>query len=207
MSEQLHKIEFDEAAHRYVVDGIERPSVTQLIYQAGLINDRWWSEESRTRGQAVHVACHYLDENDLDIATVDEAHRPYVLAWEKFRRDARFTPDLIEHRIFHPIYGYCGTLDRTGRIEGGAELLLDLKTGVAERWHGCQVAGYANVFDKPGRFRRMTVQLKKDATYKVHEYSTSEYRDHWTTFLACYELWRFRQEGKKHVRTRDDAAA
>lgn len=206
MTAESPVIEFDEVAHRYVVGGVERPSVTQVIYQAGLIDDRWWSEEARNRGKAVHIACHYLDEGDLDIESVDEAHRLYVRAWERFKADARFTPKLIEHRIFHPTYGYCGTLDRTGTIEGGATILLDIKTGLAERWHGIQLAGYANSFDKPGRFRRLTVLLRRDGTYKVHEYSATEYRDHWNTFRACLAISNFKQEARKHVRTRDDAA-
>ena len=60
-----HPIQFDEAAHVYTVAGVERPSVTQILKDAGLIDTTWYTDEARQRGRAVHLAAQFLDEDDL----------------------------------------------------------------------------------------------------------------------------------------------
>ena len=79
-------IVFDEGAHVYKVNDRVVPSVTQIIYAAGLVDDTWFTDEARNRGRIVHTASHYLDENDLVLDSLDEKYRPYLSAWERFKR-------------------------------------------------------------------------------------------------------------------------
>ena len=191
-------IVFDEGAHVYKVNDRVVPSVTQIIYAAGLVDDTWFTDEARNRGRIVHTASHYLDENDLVLDSLDEKYRPYLSAWERFKREARFTPDLIEHRIYHKVWGYCGTLDRTGTFDGGTKCILDLKTsgsksGTPEKWWPLQLSAYISALDipDPGAYRRMNVSLHKDGTFRVHEYPNGQYRDAWNMFLACLSIWNY----------------
>jgi hypothetical protein len=198
MTATTPKIEFNEELHEYRVAGVRKPSVTTIIAAAGLIDDSHFTEESRERGKAVHAASHYLDEGDLDLSTVLGEHRPYLDAWVKFRNQTEFEPDRIEHRVYHSIYGYCGTLDRTGRFGDRSTAILDIKTGLEAAWHAIQIGAYSYALEQEGvkanSFRKMTVMLRRDGTFKVKEYPASEYRDNWNTFLSCLNLWNFRAE-------------
>jgi hypothetical protein len=141
-----HPIQFDEAAHLYTVAGVERPSVTQILKDAGLIDTTWYTDEARERGRAVHFATQFLDEDDLDWDTVLPQYRGYVAAWERFKAESHFIISrdsdgklLIEYLLFQPVSGYCGMLDRVGhhrhdRISdryknGGSAGLARLSTG------------------------------------------------------------------------------
>jgi hypothetical protein len=196
-------IVFDEGEHKYYVDGVLRPSVTQIIYAAGLVSDQWWTDEARERGRIVHAASHFADEGDLAIDTVEEKYRPYLNAWERFKIEAHFTPELIEHRIWHPAWGYCGTLDRTGRFDGGGRALIDLKTssghGKPEDWWPLQLAGYIKALEAMGMetlgYRRINVTLHKDGTFKVHEWPTGAFKDAWNTFLCALGIWTHKNGG------------
>jgi hypothetical protein len=88
---------FDHEAHRYTLDGVELPSVTQVLERCGLIDfSRVPSailRGAKDRGTAVHTACHYFNENDLDLAdfklTFPE-YWPYLSAWITFRQESGF---------------------------------------------------------------------------------------------------------------------
>jgi hypothetical protein len=201
-------ITFDPAKHEYSVDGAVRRSVTQIISDAGLIDDAWFTETSRLRGQAVHVACHYFDERDLESGWMETSpHAGYVLAWEKFKAESGFVPDLIEQRMYNPVLGYCGTLDRTGKI-GQASILLDIKTSATRQdWHAVQLAGYAGFFPKPLVFRRFTVHLRSDWTYKVEEQHSSTYMDSWQDFLAAMRISEIKHGRKRGSSSRTSSAS
>lgn len=158
---------FDEEKHLYLFKGQEVKSVTQILKARGFIDDRWFTEESRARGQAVHAACHYLDEEDLDWDTLDPIVVPYVRAYEKFKIEHGFIPHLMEHRVFNPTYMYAGTLDRTGWINE-REVLLDFKSGAISPWVGLQLAGYGLCLKK--RLPRIALRLKADETYELREF-------------------------------------
>ena len=55
-------LSFDPITHQYRLDGERVPSVTQVLSVCGLIDDTWYTEESRQRGQAIHLATKLLDE-------------------------------------------------------------------------------------------------------------------------------------------------
>ena len=170
------KLEFDPEKHEYRLDGFVVPSVTQVLKELGLINARWYTEESRQRGNAVHAACHYLDDEELDYGSLDPIVVPYVRAYEKYKLEREFEPQMIEAHVFDPVYKYAGTLDRTGEDKDGP-ILLDLKTGAVNWVTGLQTAGYDRCIPWPiyagGKTRcrrRIAVQLNNDGNYKIHEF-------------------------------------
>jgi hypothetical protein len=188
-------IELDEEHHVYKVSSIVRPSVTQVLKDAGLIDTHWYTEEARLRGKAVHAACQFLDEDDLDWETVLPAYQGYVQGWAKFKRDSGFQigrdgegRPLVEYRLYHPVFGYCGTLDRQGAI-GSAEYLVDLKTGTPEEWHGYQLAGYSQCLPDALSRKRMTVHLKANGRYTTHEYGLDRFACDWQVFSASVVVW------------------
>jgi len=203
----MSHIAFNAERHEYTVDGRAFDSVTQILSGAGLIETEWRSEAAMARGRAVHVATHYLDEDDLDPQWMETSpFAGYVRAWERFKSETQFTPELIEHRVFNAKLGYCGTLDRTGSFAGNpVRALADIKTGPPETWHRIQTAAYAACFEKPAAFRRMTIHLQRDGNYFIKEYHPKDFAETMNVFHAALII---NQERKgNHVSSRSDASA
>lgn len=172
-------IRFDPIPHRYFLEpsGEELPSVTACLQECGLIDfsmiPRHILDAAAERGTAVHAACHYLDDGDLDWDTLDPRYRGYVEAWERFRHDWQFEPLLVEHMIWSPHYRYAGRMDRVGtlpRKDGGHDLvILDFKTGDWVKGYRYQMAAYNGALDEPRKYRRLPLQLCDNGEYRSHE--------------------------------------
>jgi len=194
-----HLMEFDAETHTYYVDGDAKPSVTQILKLAGLVDDQWFTEFGRWRGSAVHKATHYFDEGDIDRRTLDPIVKPFVNDWIDFRKATGFTPTMIEKQFYDEAYGFCGTPDRRGYFLGGkpeeSKELIDIKTypgGKAPWWTRYQLAGYGRLLDSRAIFRRYAVVLTGNGA-NVEEYSTSEYVEDVNGFLACCAVARIKQ--------------
>lgn len=158
---------FDPSSHKYFIDEVEVPSVTQVLVESGMIDTAFYDEEGKKRGSAVHQACHYLDEDDLDLETLSPELRPYVDAYVSFKDETGFVPTLIEHQVYDRIYGFAGTLDRTGTMKG-KNVLLDIKTGSVAPFAAIQTAAYQVTLG--GHNHRFALQLKPDGTFKLLEF-------------------------------------
>jgi hypothetical protein len=191
-------LKFDEAEHRYYLDTTPVPSVTTVLQATGLINYDFLApalrEKYLARGQAVHLATCHNDEGDLVEDTVSDEIRGYLEAWRTFRRDYNFVPHLVEQRVCNSQYGFAGTLDRTGRIRGGAEFIIDIKTGAAPAATRCQLAAYASCLPHPRTRLRRCAELHADGSYRVIPYQTSDYQRDLNEFLAALETYRAREE-------------
>ncbi len=174
---------FDAGAHVYRHDGVRVPSVTQILAAEGFIDYSFLGEDSAhylSRGQAVHAACEYLDEDRLDWSTVAPAIEGYVRGYQKFKRVLGFYPTHIETHVFDEIYRYAGTLDRVGRIGDARKILIDLKTGPICSWVGAQLGGYAGavrfnqIFADWNYLERWGVQLTADGGYQITKFEDHE---------------------------------
>lgn len=155
---------FDPITHTFKINGVPVPSVTQALKAANIIDDRFYTDEARERGIAVHAACHYLDEECLDWETVAPEIVPYVEAYQRFKDESGFVPALIEEPVFNAQYFYGGILDRTGLLNGQA-VLLDLKSGDPEPWANLQTAGYWGCLAQ--KHARYTLRLYPEGKYKL----------------------------------------
>lgn len=187
-------LEFEEATHAYRLNGQKVPGVTGVLEGLGIIDTEWFLPEHALRGQFVHSATHFWDEDDLDLATVDPHYSGYVNGWVQFRKDSGFKPHLIEQRVWHSS-GYAGTLDRTGWLNG-RYILLDIKSGGLPGWTGLQTTGYEQALkerilhkeiDAPMPVSRYAVQVKKDGKYSLKEYTDWQDRDVWNAALRVYQ--------------------
>jgi hypothetical protein len=188
---------FDEAAHRYYLDGAPLPSVTTVLAVAGLLDYGFLGERREAylaRGRAVHVATQQDDEGGLAEETLDAEITGYLRAWRAFKRDYGFTPNLIEHRVCSLRYGYAGTLDRVGRVRDGSEWLLDIKTGAAPAAARLQLAAYAGCLPHPRARLRRCVELHRDGGYRIIAYETSDWPRDFMAFTAALELFRTGRE-------------
>src|SRR5215471_902905 len=88
--------------HTYICEGRIVPSVTQVLNACGLVCyegiPQAILDHKADIGRAAHAACHYLDEGELEWESLDPEVEPYVRAWQKFRGEAPFRHELVEHR-------------------------------------------------------------------------------------------------------------
>jgi hypothetical protein len=159
---------FRARGHVYTHEGRVVPSVTQVLTLAGLDElahvPRRCLARAGALGSAVHQACQFLDEDDLDLDSLDPEIVGYVLGWQRFKQEYDFTPIVIERRgisVGERNYGFC--LDRIG-IVGEHELLVEIKTGEnpLPSW-AIQTAAYAEAEEFDGA--RLTVHVAADGSY------------------------------------------
>ena len=169
---------FDPGSHEYSEDdGIPIPSVTQIHKAAGVVDDRWFTAESRDKGTAAHKLCeryaagHREDKHGRPLRDL-----PYVNAFAQWIDDYHPWAIDTECMIYHRLNGiaYAGTFDLRALIDG-KRVLIDLKTGAKSKTHAVQLAAYsmARIVDKSGRVtdnfvnpsKCATLYLKADAKY------------------------------------------
>src|SRR5574337_183622 len=174
---------FNEADHSYRTDGVLLvPSVTGIIKECRSASyDQIRQdilENRRNLGAHVHTCTQYQDTGVRDESKVHAKAVPYLKAWEKFKREGRFIPQLIEEHVVEAISGMPlgGTPDRVGKLEG-ILCAVDIKISrQRERWWGVQTAGYAVLCAGGGlevgkRTRRRVVQLSDDETYHIWNFN------------------------------------
>lgn len=189
---------FDAATHTYYWCGVRVPSVTQVLEDVGIIDYSHIPDPIRRhaldRGSAVHLATRYSDEGDLAETTVSDEIRPYLRAWQNFRLQANFSPNYIERQYYQQRYRYAGTLDRVGYYllpeVTTAPVLLDIKAGEAPDWVRYQLAAYAAFYQNPAQFRRVAVELHKDATYRIFEFDCADHSRDLSVFLSALTVYR-----------------
>lgn len=182
-------VEFDAEKHEYKIGGAVVASVTQILKAGGIIDGRWYTDESRARGTAVHVACDLYVRNDLDQTSLHPIVKPYFDAFLQFLLDTKFNPmlELCEVPQYNPFFNYCGTPDLVG-ILNGRPVLIDLKTGDAKQSARYQTAAYAEFpaikVYSPCRY---DLRLFNDGKYKLNAHRDS---GDFNTFLSCLNVAR-----------------
>ena len=204
MPTQTPIIALNESTHVYThADGHQPPGVTSIL-QANIP----WSlrfahvdpadlERKGDLGRAVHLACEYLDQGVLDWDSLDPAVRPYVDGWGLFLQEKRVEIVAIEQRLYHPVYGYAGTLDRVLRADtphGRGLVMGDIKTGDSTM-AGAQTAAYLQAWremhaDQDAPTERWTIQLHPTGRYTLDRHTS---RDDWYNFLAALRLFTLSQ--------------
>jgi hypothetical protein len=192
VAQELADLIFDEAAHLYTLGGKPVPGVTRVLEATGMIDysflglKRFYYLE---RGRKVHQATHLDDEGRLDESEESAEILGYVDAWRNFRRDYGFTPNRIEQRVCNRRLGYAGTLDRTGVVRDGPELIVDIKSGIAPPAVRFQLAAYAACLPHPRTRRRRCVEVHQNGTYRVIAFDTGAYQRDFDTFRAALGLY------------------
>jgi len=186
-------VDFLGAGHRYLVDGREVPSVTQVLEP---LYD--WSgipsavlQEAAARGTAVHKACELHDLEVLDESSLDADIAAYLDGWKRFLADTHFRIERVEARVHSPTYDYAGTTDRTGRL-GRNSTVLDIKSGVMTPVTGPQTAAYERALTEQtgAKFsRRYGVYLRPN-DYRLIRYDAST---DWLIFQSARNLNTWRQ--------------
>lgn len=186
----MPKLRYEELHHEYWLDyesgrSLRLPSVTGIIDSHGFISEYSKNEDAALRGSYAHRACEYFLEDRLDWETIDPRIIPYVTSLARWCLSTSFQSEAAEVRLYHAQLLFAGTYDVKGIIPKLGRVLIDFKTGTAERWHEWQTAGYLLL---EGGYRlRGSLYLQKDgsiAKFKQHKNPTDE--AYFVSFLNTY---------------------
>jgi hypothetical protein len=160
--------------HEYHMKGQRLWSPSGTFLQIRYVDDRYYTEESRYRGQYVHRATHLIDEQDIVWNDIAPEYLAYIEAYCEFKEVWRFKPRMREIPIYHPDYSYGVTPDGEGIILDGDAAIVELKTGTMPWWTAIQTAAQemaVAAWDNPKNFRRrFGVELKKNGKFRVKEF-------------------------------------
>lgn len=187
-------IELDEDTHVYTVDGVVRPSVSEIIEPySGLDVVDWQLLRARAElGRQVHEACDLFDRGELERCD-DELWRRYVHPWARFVAASGAVIVASEVRCYHPEARYAGTIDRMVLFPDlTLPSVLDIKTSAAvPRTVGMQTGAYQDARRARGQQagrNRYCLHLPGDGQYRLHKLTGGADLDH---FRAALTMWRF----------------
>lgn len=170
------RFRFDASDHTYYAldTGEELPHITGMLEAAGLIDDRWYTEESSERGRHVHDLTAEFDLGAIDPKSCTSRFKGYLQAWATVSGILRFDWTYVEEPRVHPFYRYGGRPDRVGRI-GQAHGVGEVKSGDPAKSHAIQTAIQCIlVADELGlpapSLVRYAVYVKADGSYKVMQH-------------------------------------
>lgn len=164
-------LEFTAETHTYTLEGVELPSVTQIVrflsYDVTATAKSWLRDVAADRGTRIHEYCMLYDYEELP-DEIDYDCAGYVKAYLAFCRD--YKPDWwgIERMGWCERHGtkYAGTVDRFGKIDG-ENVIVDIKSGSTKNHaqHAAQLTGYAGfgLIESPALYN---LYLTKKGTYE-----------------------------------------
>lgn len=168
---------FSNVEHEYIElpTGVVLPHITGLLEQSGWVDTKWFTDESRDRGSAVHrMACDYdlgtIEHPDL----VNSKYKAWLLAHVSATQLIQPKWTHVEVPLVHHRYRYGGRPDRAGLVYD-ANAIVELKSGGPEKAHAVQLALQALLFEQewgiPAEFiPRYGLYLKGNGKFKLEAY-------------------------------------
>jgi len=179
---------YDDRTHTYRLGPHVVPAISAVLrHQEVGRSGPWFKDEHRQRGKAVHRACLALDMGERPERLPDE-WMAYVEGWRAFTAAVRPRWREMEQPRVHRGLWFAGTPDRVGLVGGPA--VVEIKTGSEAEWHGVQLAAQDLLTRRPGhpRRRRLSVVLRRDGTYRLHEHDDPRDELRFLQALRRYQL-------------------
>jgi hypothetical protein len=183
---------YDAEKHEYWADHENGRSeqyvgVTGLIDYHGLISEYSKNQQAALRGQYAHLAGRYRFEDRLDWGLLDDQIRGYIQSLDLWIKLTGYVSEACEVQIFNEQLKLAGTYDNKGHMPDGARILLDLKSGVRERWHELQTSLYLLL--EGGYRRRGSLYLRRSGKIaRFHEHTNPSDEAMAISMLNVYRL-------------------
>lgn len=193
---------FDTAAHRYTVDGVPAPCVTQLVAPLGSDMDEpdplleGALDAAAERGSTMHdYLAHRLRGGIRADYELPDEYVPYADAADLFLSEHDIQPLLIEQPLAGD--GFAGTPDLVADFDG-ATTILDYKfvSQVAKSKVAAQLAGYLNLCE----INEVYPQALTAVQFLPRDYRLYPVNIEWgrRAFACCRALYTLKTE--KHPR-------
>lgn len=191
----MHRIDFDEEKHEYYVNGILKPSVSQIISSVldngSPIPEYAWA--AIEKGTYVHKAIKMWFMGKLDEDSIDESAKGYFNSFKKWYKKSGLKMELVEQILYNPAGDYCMTLD----YASGDSCLIDWKTGQIYAKYSAQLGGYADGYEiysgKTVKKLSCVQLLKNGIIAKEHIYDLGECVLDWRSINRIYR--KFKSKG------------
>lgn len=191
-------IRFDPQKHEYFnSQNLRIPSVSEIIRYSGESTDYSMVpphilQRAAEIGQEVHRVVESHVKSGTILASEHSGATKYMPALRKFFSLNVFEPVYSELKLIHEEYGYAGTVDLVGWMNGEAAI-VDVKTTnlLNEKLVALQTAAYAELVENCDRnydriFRRYALHLDRAGTFKLHRFSDPlDFPD----FLSALDRW------------------
>jgi hypothetical protein len=162
---------FDPVQHTYRLNGVVIPGITFVLKNTGFVDNTWFKPEHSARGHAVHAACQFLIEGNLDWSTVHPEILTRVKGFEKFLHD--FNPGLIsaETPMYSAMWKFGGTPDLVLEIPNRrSQWIVDIKSGKSGLAAKLQTAAQDILVQETlgrGTYDRFVLELPKEGCYTL----------------------------------------
>ena len=196
----IPELQFEEASHIYLLNGLEIPSVTSVMeplsrYEYSRVDERTLDTAAH-RGTAIHNSIENWIKFGLE--DVDPEFQGYMdgfLEWWNLRK-----PEVIgsEVRIYHKLMRYAGTADMVAIIDGKLNL-IDFKTTYRLIEKNCrvQLEAYSQALASHGIMveQKRILHLTKGGKWQEPEFPNKD-KEAWMVFGSLKCLYDFRQPEK-----------
>jgi hypothetical protein len=138
----MNRFAFDANRHEYIDTdrGEILPHITGMLEQTGWKDGRWYTQQSRDRGTAVHRLTADYDLGAVeDINEVTSDYKGWLFGHVKGVKLVRPVWRSIEEALIHPVYRYGGRPDRVAEVYGAVSV-IDIKSGAPGKDHPIQTA-------------------------------------------------------------------
>lgn len=194
----LKELTFDEATHVYLLDGIQIPSVTQLMkplterdYQD---IPQWRLDKAAEKGTAVHEGIEIWLQYGID--DVPDEYSGYLDAFKKWWTDSGAELIDTEVRVYHKTKKYAGTCDLLCMLDG-KRTLVDYKSSVKvkKKSGGVQLEGYVQALASQGIVieQKAILHIKQTRDYEFIKYPLKDAKS-LRVFNALKDIYDFQQE-------------
>ena len=144
--ETRESVVVDRKTHIYTVDGSRKPSVTDILADAGISNNSAFIPESaRVRGTRVHRVIAEIETIGASPSLGNYRELAgYVDAYLEWRESAGLgNPQYVEQSFYRPDLDYCGTPDQVWTE--AHHTIVDFKSGSPSVADAVQLTGYADL--------------------------------------------------------------
>lgn len=189
-------LEFKEETHQYFYNGLEVPSVTQIISASnvGALDNIPTSilDNASERGTAVHQAIEFY--NKYQFSNISDDYKGYFEAYKKWREQrAEYEVKIkSELQVYHKILNYAGTIDMLITNTKNKNILVDIKTTneLNMKYVSLQLSAYKEALHSQGiEVEGMYVLwLKNDGTYEYKE--VPDKKNIFMYSLLLYNFWK-----------------
>lgn len=170
-------LRFDARRHIYIAldTGEVTPNITRMLHRAGLVDERWFTEEGRERGREVHRLTAALDLDGLDLPTLVSPYRAYVLAHAKAMALVPHEWAHVEVPAIHPTLRFAGRCDRAGLVHQWPSV-WEVKSGAKHPANQVQTALQAILAAPtfgidPRRVKRYIEYVDRTGKFQVFEHT------------------------------------
>jgi hypothetical protein len=187
----LNKFYYDDDLHEYYYDGLQIPSVTQVLQHSRYIDYSFVSDKYRNRGSFIHAITELVDCGIDDYSVIPAELIPFVSAYELFIAEQNPIYKETETPHIGEINGllFGGTPDRLCKESCGDMSILDIKTGHYTKWHPVQLAAYSKLYTNIGQF--YNIYLMNNGDYRIKAFSPLIIAESIEIFKAALYKWWF----------------